>query len=636
MLGLLTALALTAAAAGADGGPPEGPTLTTVVTGSRSERRLEDTVVATEVIRREDIAASGAQNAAEALASHVGVELAPSLTTAGQTVRLQGLDSQYVLVLIDGEPAVGRVAGGIDLARISAEQIDHVEIVKGPSSALYGSDAIAGVVNIITRRPLRPRGAGAHLQGGSRAAVDAAARAEAEQERWRGTFNAGFHRADPYDLDPSTTQTSGPGYSEADFSARADLPAGAHTFTPRAEYLIRDQRGVDASPSKALLNRRNLTETFDGSLRDAWAGGGAWKASGRADYSLFRDQFLLDQRGSKALDQYQETREQLGLLTGQAELALGPHQAVAGAEGRLEHLASGRLAGGTGQRERAALFFSDDWRLLERPRLLLSPGARLEADTQFGLYPAPKLAARFDPLPELAVRASYGWGYRAPSFKELLLHFENPGVGYVVDGNPDLRPERSQGVTLGVEVQPTERVWLSVEGYWNALQDLITTASEPVSPGSPLQFRYVNVAEARTRGVELATRFRPASPLTIEAGYALTDARSLPDERLLEGRAQHRWTFQTTWRPRSWGLEATLRGSVTGPRRFYHLADGTELTATHVTPPYALLEARVSKELWRWLSVFVGGTNLLGAGDPTFLPLPPRAFYAGLDLRTPD
>jgi outer membrane receptor protein involved in Fe transport len=111
---------------------------TVVVTGTRSERRLAEAPVATEVISRREIEASGARTVGDLLEKHPGLEVLR--TFGGQQLRIQGLDPEYVLVLIDGQRAIGRIGGGIDLARFPVGAVERIEIVKGASSALYGSD----------------------------------------------------------------------------------------------------------------------------------------------------------------------------------------------------------------------------------------------------------------------------------------------------------------------------------------------------------------------------------------------------------------------------------------------------------------------------------------------------------------
>ncbi len=128
----------------------EVPNETIVVTGSRRAQPLAETTTATEVITRDDIKNSGSENIAGLLSHHPGLDVQQSFR--GSDVRMQGLSSTYVLILVDGERAIGRIGGAIDLQRFPLEDVERVEIIKGPSSALYGSDALAGVINIITRR----------------------------------------------------------------------------------------------------------------------------------------------------------------------------------------------------------------------------------------------------------------------------------------------------------------------------------------------------------------------------------------------------------------------------------------------------------------------------------------------------
>lgn len=624
--------------------PPSAPAaaplplieLGTVVTGTRSERKSRDATVATRVIRREEIAASGAESAAEAVQAQTGIVLVPFVNGSGQNVQMQGLDSQYVLVLIDGQPATGKVGSAIDLSRFPAEQLERIEVVKGASSALYGSDAMGGVINLITRKGTRPQEWQARASYGSRNAVDASGKYGRTGERWSWQGAGGFHRADAWDLDPSTAQTSGASLLQGDASLRGGWdPTSTLKLTGRAEYMARDQSGVDASASGAVLDRRNLTETFLAAARaEATLPGAQWVNG--LTYSQFRDQFRLDQRGAKDLDQYQATRQHLLQLESRISTDEWARQRLSGGvDARTEWLFTPRLIGGRGQRARGALFIEDEIRPLgsDAPRWVVAPGARLEADTQFGLFPAPKLATRFDPIDALTLRGSVGLGYRAPEFKELFIRFENPGVGYVVDGNPGLKPERSLAWNVGAELQPHARAWFAVDAFWNEMRDLIAPRVQgSPAPGTTTQYLYVNVSRARTRGVEGTFRLRPLDWVTTELGYTLLDARSLPDGKVLENRARHRVNAVITFRQSDWGTEAVLRGALTSSRTVYLSSNGVDPTDPTTAPAYGLLDLRVQQRVYRWLSVFVGARNLLDAGDVRYLPLAPRQFYGGLDV----
>ena len=189
----LIAIALLAPGAAADGGGDpdqdgDGDGEVIVISDSRRERPRTETTVATEVVTRDQIEESGARNVAELLADHPGLDVVRSLR--GSAVRMQGLDPTYVLVLVDGERTLGRVGGALDLESFAVDQIERIEIVKGPSSALFGADALAGVINIITRDAERPVDGELRLTYGSLDSLAVSAGVGLRKGGWRGRTSA--------------------------------------------------------------------------------------------------------------------------------------------------------------------------------------------------------------------------------------------------------------------------------------------------------------------------------------------------------------------------------------------------------------------------------------------------------------
>jgi outer membrane receptor for ferrienterochelin and colicins len=154
-----------------------------------------------------------------------------------------------------------------------------------------------------------------------------------------------------------------------------------------------------------------------------------------------------------------------------------------------------------------------------------------------------------------------------------------------------------------------------------------------LSGDSPTLFSYGNVAKAYTQGGELSTRVALPYSTFVDVGYSLIDARDEGTGQLLEGRAIHRGTVNLLWRYRPWGLEANVRAAITGKRQFFVDNDGDGQLEPIWTKGYAVLDARVAKQLTSWLSVYVTGTNLLNAGDPTWLLIPPLGVQAGVIAR---
>ena len=121
-----------------------------VVTGTRNEVRLKDSPVRVEVIGKDRISTTAMSDLGELLKEQSGILITGSVRNG---IQMNGFGPDYTLILIDGQPVIGRIAGVIDLSRISVGNVERVEVVKGPMSSMYGSDALAGVVNIITKRP---------------------------------------------------------------------------------------------------------------------------------------------------------------------------------------------------------------------------------------------------------------------------------------------------------------------------------------------------------------------------------------------------------------------------------------------------------------------------------------------------
>jgi outer membrane receptor for ferrienterochelin and colicins len=602
-----------------------------VVTGSRTERPLAETPVATQVIGAREISESGARNVAEVLEEQAGVYIEPSFAGAGP--ELQGLDPNYTLILVDGQRAIGRVGGVIDLRRFPIEDVERIEIVRGASSALYGSDALAGVINIITKRSERPLeldaqgSVGYHNQADLRGRVGLSA-----GDAW-GALSGGLHRDDGFDLDPTTPATSGSELEQYETALRGGYDFGQKLdLGASAEYRYRAQDGLDESGGGALLDRRNRTEDANFFLRPEWTPSPGTRLSLRAGYSYFRDQFMLDQRQGIAFDDYQDTREQM--LQGGAQLDFSPHSrhlATVGVEGFHEQLRSERLQGGEGDRQRGALYVQDEWSVLEQPLFVLLPGARVDLDSDFGVYPTPRIATRFDPSSALTLRASFGLGFRAPDFREQLLFFENPGAGYLVEGNPELKPEHSRNVTLGIELHPSSVVWASLSLFRNDLQDMIAT--ELVSAGGAagvMRFEYANVSSAYTQGVEASVRLNPLQGIRLDLSYAFVDSKDEELDRPLPGRPKHRATLAMRYREPGIGFETVWRAALVGERTFYEDNDGDGAEERVQGPAYANVDLRVQQRIAHGFSGFLYAENVLDAGEPERLTIAPRSFSIGL------
>ena len=327
------------------------------------------------------------------------------------------------------------------------------------------------------------------------------------------------------------------------------------------------------------------------------------------------------------MDKDQETWEQLGQLTIQFNaLVADEHLLTVGLEGLYEQLESVRLIDGQGERSRGSIFLQDEWTISDEPNFILVPGIRFDVDSQFGLNLTPKVTIRNDPTEEFTIRSSYGMGFRAPDFKELLLVFENPSAGYIVEGNSDLVPESSHSVNLGFEWRPASWLSLTTSLFYNDVENLIFTepSGSPV-PGQPIRYTYTNIASAYTQGLEGQVSLTLLEELLIDVSYTLTDTHDRLQNRALPGRALHRGNVKLKYRRESWGFEASAQGTFVGERPYYR-----ESGEAYFAAPYAAVDARVSQKLGDHITLFVGAHNILDEGEVELLPVRPRTFYGGL------
>lgn len=636
-----------AEAAAADAGVPEEPDRgrQTVVTGSRTERKAADAIVATEVYTRAQIEQLGVRDLPQLVQQSPGVEMV--YTNRGTGMRLQGMDPEYVLILIDGQRVSGRSGPFTDISRFSLRDIERIEIVKGPGAALYGADAIGGVVNLITRHPQKPFEANVRGMFGTLMEADLRGNVGSKLGPFEIRAGGGYRTRLPYSWIPkedtnNADVTSGPGLRRIDYDVEAAYaPSDALRLYARTGYTWTDYNAVDANTTGAKFDRYQRTEQFD-----VWTGGRGTFGSGttltvRGHYGLFKDQFLVDQKNGTALDEFSVNLTKLWEGYAQVDQKVGNHLLTAGVEGLGELLDSSRITPSFVSRGRVGLFVQDEWVLLDHgPRLAISPGFRVDVDSQFGAAPSPRLALKFDPSKSLTLRTAWGLGFRPPSFSELYLQFSNAGIGYVVRGNPALKAEYSNSVNLGVDWRPPLEGWVVSASAWHtSLSNLINvTAGGVPNPDDPVVFGYENVTNAYTQGVELTARAKLSRGAYLDVGYMGLDARDVTRNRPLEGRSNHRVNVQLTGKYRPTGLEAVVRMTWNGPRPFY---SGTGLgfanvlgfeEATIVAPGYIDLEVQVTWSFRSWLKVFVNGYNLLNAGDQNFNPRPPRGVIGGVTL----
>ena len=617
---------------------PDAILLEVVVAGAHGQSdRRSSLAVPTATIGAERIAALGTASVDRALAWVPGLETGVGAPT-GSEVRIRGIGGARVLVLLDGHPAPGALIENRDLGRISTTAVQRVEIVKGPLSSSYGSDALAGVVNVVTRAPEpglrifgRARWGGlgrrdAELSAGGGGRLRAVATAGWRQEdRVPGPFGTG-----------AGVESPGPLARVWDMRTRAEYEATARwRLGAGATFLRERQRWPVGGGFNGFNDNRGISGWLDARLAGRAGDGGG--AAGSWTSTLFLQDYehlYRSARGANPVASPGENPqwEREARLTSSYSINLGKHTLVVGAEGARRTVRSpDKLAEEQAADRQAALFVREQ---LEVSGAVVTAGARLGWNSRWGTHLSPSLGATRPLGRRLRLRVNIAKGFRAPSFKELAWNFANLGAGYIIRGSADLLPESSWSASGGVEWTPASAVVASAELYSNEIDDLIELVLAGHTPAGLSIYSPRNLSSVAVQGFEAALRAITGAG-AFSAGYAYLDAHSRDSARSrdsgapLSRRSRHSGQLRGMWwvdTPVGARLDAGVR--IVGEAPIV----GIDGTSTDVQERLASVDAQLAVDLWAGLVLSLGVDNLLDARPEGWQSLVERRFRVGVEV----
>ncbi len=574
---------------------------TVVVTATAAAEDEPAVGAAATVVTRERIEREGFRTVAEVLRSVPGVDIVRSGSDGSVTfAQIRGANSTQTLVLVDGQRLNSPYFPGYDLSGLTTENIERIEIVRGPFSALYGSDALGGVIQIFTR----PTASG--LAGRATAeAGDAGQRSGSVFASWgsdalgvSGSYRDGRVGGDRPNSD--WRQQNGALRIEGRFAEGARIalegavedsdlgvPGPVGRETPRARSATRQERlslPVSFSPASGheatllladVISRPRFDDpdSFFSSQTDARS------LQGRAS-----DTWTSGANRLTGFVSFERGRVNDGSNFGPS--LEGQHTTIwgTGAEDTL------KLAGG----------------------IVATAGVRYDDHSQFGSAWSPRATVAWLSCDNAwKVRASGGGAFRAPTVGELY---------YPFSGNPDLRPERSTSYELGVErYLPGGRIEASL--FWNDFRDLIVYDFA--------RNANFNIGRARTRGVEAALRQDLARTLSVDAGYTYLDALDRGTGLALIRRPRHRAFLGASWQPLA-RLSLAPRVTFVGSR-----PDSDALTGQRVESPSFLRLDLLARYSLGAVAPYARVENIADRryDEVNGYPAPRRRFAAGLEAR---
>lgn len=627
-----------------------------IISGSRQEELRETLNTKVDVIGRARIRDTGYESVAEVLQELPGVLTRRGSQGAGAAgEQIQGIDSRQVLVLFDGQPIIGARGikrGVLNLDRQSVGTLEQVEVVKGASSALYGSDAIGGVINQISRDPRQPLELGWVASGGSQGRFDVRGDAGMAGEKLTLFFSGERHKQNDFDLTPTTFDTTGAKYERHDAFAKAK-----YQLAPNLAISAFARSYWNTDTGRAVGEEGNQYSTTDEdaqnfNLQTDWTINQRISAQARGYFARF------DEIGRSRLAVPTSTSadgrlpdgnlfERYGKVDGSINALIGDRQLFqAGAEWTTDRYRGiNRLANDSGNKVSTGSFFAQD-KIGLANRVTITVGTRFDHHSIFGNAVSPKAAVNVRITDLFRARFSYGRGFRAPDLGQLFYRFLNPTNFYQVIGNPSLRPEYANSFQLGGEFTSRgRRARLGVNVFYNSVRDLIDSVSlgfitsrqqlEAVAAREGIdltQFRpvigrllfyYKNITDATTYGVEVDGDVKLGKGYFFGGAYTNLTARDRKTQVPLTGRHKHQGNIRFGWEDSGRiGMRWNLRGT------FYSKwiqtlgttttsSNGTVTVTPDVIPQgFALWDFYAAKRIWRGLELFGAVDNLTDSQDP--------------------
>ncbi len=549
-----------------------------VVSATKTPHTLGDVPVAAEVITREELLEENVQTVQQALEKVTGIAVEANTGSWGNkgNVMIHGLDARHTLVLIDGQRILGGHQNAVDFQQISIEMIERIEILKGPSSALYGSDAMGGVINIITRgAPDKPEFSGS-LAMGTRSTTIGNVSAGAGSGKVGGRVNYTYRESEGVD-------------KEVD-------PYHEHILQGTLSFDLSDKMELDIKPYYSyhdMEKQDRYQERYGFNAFFKWQPDEY--STARIRGSLFDYHHWTEDRGTDyVLDDYE-------LEIGYSRLLFEKHLVSAGYEFWQEERDDESKSLFVDQNLHS-FYLQDE---IDLSPVVLVLGARLDAHESWGEEISPKASLMYKASNELTFRASVGTAFKAPSL--LKLYGDWMMGPYMVHANPDLKPEKSLGYQAGAEYAFSKNVTGKVSLFRNELEDLIDTRVVRVGP-PPWDMYYENVDEAMTQGVEVNLNAHLNSNISARAGYTLLDTENKLTGKELAHRPDHKFFAAMDFKIPTADIRMCIESLYTGERW-----DNAENTVR--LDDFWIWSVSAAKEFSEHTEVFVKVNNIFDEKD---------------------
>lgn len=611
-----------------------------VITGTRTPKPLKEAPVLTRVISQREIEQINPIDFQSLLEFALpGLQFGVAHGSNLPELKFQGADGGYVLFLIDGERIGGEGANGnIDFDRIDIDNIARIEVVKGAMSTLYGAQAMGGVVNIITKNADRPLTADVTARWGNKNEMKYAASVGTKLSRFSSLTSVSYRKRDPYtvqDEEGQITETNKDGViirDTADKKTSQVLGYDAWSVCERLGYSFTDNLKAELAGS---YYRNNLQDPYESegvqNRNETFSLNPKLTYILNANHALTLSYMLDDYSKHEIYADDAPDRKTMEDFTNNVRLNYSgklneKHILTAGLEvytQRMKHYWFDKEANLEYKFQNYVLYLQEEWKIAEQFSLVA--GVRTDCHSDYGFHASPKISMLYR-LGDFALRGGYGMGFRLPTLKELYASYQMGGFGFMIYGNPDLKPEKSHQGTLSLEY--TKGVFNgSVSGYCTKYENEIYLGYYEADDGTNAQ-KYFNHESSRKYGIDVMGQVRLDCGFTFNGSYSYVN----PDDKTDGGYntsvfRPHSLTFTTNY-ARQYGKVKT---SVALNGRWSSKVDVWSKDEEGVytcTPYYAntSIDLNLSARFPRGVRFTLGLDNLLnlkaknGATDSSVIP----------------
>mgnify|MGYP004602522167 FL=1 len=495
-----------------------------VVTGTRTPKFLKDTPIQTRVITSREIEKTDATNIQDLLQQELpGVEFSYAMNQQTH-LNFSGFGGQGVLFLIDGERLAGETMDDVDFTRLNMDNVERIEIVKGAASALYGSNATGGVINIITKKTDKPWTLNVNGRLARHNEQRYGASFGLNGKRLCNMFTANYTDVDNFDVhsaaDPVTRIISTV-YGDRTLNLKDQL-----VWSPSRNVEIGGRVGYFFRQTTRTAEQPERYRDFSGGLRIDWT---------LSDHDMLQANYAFDQYDKsdyqklRKLDirDYSNVRNTFRLLYnhtfGSGDIL------TAGADFMHDYLFNTNLDNTERKQDSFDFFLQYDWRISQK---LEAVGAvRYDYFSDGGESRlTPKLNLCYKPVRNLSLRAGYGMGFRAPTLKEKYYDFDMAGI-WIVEGNAALKSEISHNLNLSAEYVKGHYN-LTASAYYNKVENKLATGAPYFrTPSDKLPYLpYTNLDGYSVYGGEIGVQARWDNGMSARFTYAYTK-EELPTDK---------------------------------------------------------------------------------------------------------